>query len=143
MAIGDRYIGKNWFGQFIYTGGTVNLHGDQTAFEWTGEADMVDASAGSTGYKEYLAGIKDGSATLTIHETGSAGSAVAKAIAYGNSGTLIWGPQGNATGKPKYLVPALVKSNKVSNPYDDVTSRDVEFQFNGQFQSYEVDGIAF
>lgn len=139
MAIGDRYTGVNWYGTFVYSGGTAVLQGDQSSFSWSAEADMVDASAGSAGYKEYIVGIKDGTATLTAMDaiTSAAGSALAKATQHGTSGTLIWGPQGNLTGKPKYSVAALVKSVKVEYPYDDVVTREVEFQFSGALTTYE------
>jgi hypothetical protein len=135
MAQSDRYLGNAWYGTWVYSGGTVTLNGDQTAFTVERSADMVDMTAGSEASKAYLASLKDSKFGYTRYDTGNNGSAVAAALREGTSGTLTWGPQGNTAGKPKFVIAAIVDSHKVQYPYSDKVMLEVNFQGSGAFIS--------
>lgn len=131
MAIANRYRGKDLVIQWIYSGGTVTLNGDYTKFDVERSIDLIDATAGNSLDKEYINGVKDGTAKVTFADTGTSGSAVAAAVVEGTAGSLIYGSQGTATGKPKGGFVAIVKSHKFSEPYDDMVTLEIEFQKNG------------
>lgn len=131
MAIANRYRGNALILQWIYSGGTVQIQGDYTKFDVDRSIDLIDATAGNALDKEYINGIKDGSAKLSIFDTANAGTAVASSLVEGTAGTLIYGPQGTATGKPKWGFQAIVKSHKFSEPFDDAVTLDAEFQKTG------------
>ena len=96
------------------------------------EADMVDQSAGNDTNKGYLPRLLDGDAQLEVLDVagGTAATDVSILCVPGASGTLIWQPEGTATGKPKHTVAtALVKTQEVEYPYDDVAKLTISFQF--------------
>jgi hypothetical protein len=121
-----RYV----FGQtgYIKFGSTV-LSTDMRTFDPEEEVGLAEASAGNDAARTYLATLKDGKATLELLAPG--GTAIWAAIAPATSGTLEWGDEGTASGKPKHTVNALVQKRKRQTPYDDVVVYTVDFQFSG------------
>lgn len=116
-------------GLYLKFGSTV-LSSDFRNFSEEEEVGLVDSSAGNDQARSYLKTLEDGNATAElVHQTG--GSVVWGAVAKGASGTLEWGPEGTATGKPKHTVVAIVQSRKKDMPYDDVVVITAEFQFSG------------
>lgn len=131
MSVGNRYRGKDLVVQWIWSGGTVTATGDQTSFDVDRSIDLLDATAGNVSDKEYINGLKDGTATLKIYDTGAAGSALAAALVEGNAGTLLYGTQGTTAGKPKAGFAAITKSHKLTEPFDKVVEIEVQFQKSG------------
>jgi hypothetical protein len=120
MAIANRYRGKDLVIQWIYPGGTIIL--------------TNDASASNTLDKEYINGLKDATAKLDLFDiTTAAGTVLAAALVEGTAGTLIYGPQGTATGKPKAGFAAITKSLKHSMDIGNPVSLASEFQKTGAF----------
>src|SRR5688500_6860462 len=104
-----EFAGNN---AYIKFGATV-LSPDYREFKPDEEIDILDASAGSDGYKPKVTTQKDGSASITlVAQTG--GTALWAAVALGTEGTLEWGQEGTATGKPRSYVTAIV--SKRSKP---------------------------
>jgi hypothetical protein len=121
-----EYTGKNLY---ITFDGNV-LTGDQRTFTVTETMEVVDASAGADVARTYLTTLEDGSATLELlHQED--GTVLWGNVDKGTSGTLIWAPEGTATGKAKHTVTAIVISREQSMPYDDVVALTIEFQFTG------------
>lgn len=127
MAASDRVRGDNLYISFD----GVEVDADYQTFEVGNTADTIDSSAGSQASKTYIVGLKDGTASLTYAYTGSAGTAVTVKFKVGTSGTLLWGPEGTATGKPKGGVVALVTGHSRPHQYDGLVTRTVNFQFSG------------
>jgi hypothetical protein len=118
-----KYVGKDLTVSF---GGTA-LEAEFKKFSTNEEADLVDCSAGTDTNHDYLATLKDGDASLDLLEVVTAGTALWATLAPGNSGTLIWKPNGTVT----YTCPtAYVKSRKRDIPFDDVVAISVAFQFS-------------
>jgi hypothetical protein len=114
---------------YIKFGSTV-LSSDYRTFEPVEEIGLVESQAGNDTTKTYLTVLKDGTTPISlVDQTG--GSALWTAVVPGTSGTLEWGPEGTASGKPKHTVTALVKNRKRSQPYDGIVVLDVSFQFSG------------
>jgi len=59
-----------------------------------------------------------------------ASEAIATALAHGATGNLIWGPDGNTAGEPKWGIEARVVSN-VAQSFNAETMMDVTFENNG------------
>lgn len=131
MAVANRYTGKNLFLQWIDASGTVNFAGDQKSFEWDWEADTEDMAAGSDDYHYAYGTLLNIKAKLEIMETGSSGTSVAARLEPLDEGTLIWGPQGSATGKPKWGAALLVKKNSPKYPFDKAVVRSIDFEAKG------------
>ena len=118
--------GKNLY---IAFGGTV-LDTDYRSFGSSEEMGLVDQSAGSDAARTYLTTLTDGTSSLTIliqaDDTTTWG-----AVAVGTEGTLEWGEEGTASGKPKHTVNAIVATREKSMEYADVVVADVSFQYSG------------
>ncbi len=135
-----HYTGKNLYLSF---GGTV-LSGDQRTVSWDYTVDTVDVSAGADSDRDYLATLKDATISATFLDNSTAGSALRRACYVGGTGELIIGPEGTATGKPKYACVALVTSFKPEYPYDGEVLFDVGWQRCGAWTSnYEDSGSVF
>src|SRR3954470_9156980 len=99
-----RYV----FGQSagIIKFASTTLSTDMRNFDPEEETGLADASAGNDAARTYLATLKDGKATLELlAQTGD--TAIWTAVVPGTKGTLEWGPEGSAPGKPKHTVTAL------------------------------------
>lgn len=130
--------GPNFVGQWIWTNGTVlgtlNFSADYSNFSYEYSVDLKDVSSGNAADVEYLAGMKDGAADLTLYDTintGGQGTLYAAAFAPSTYGTLLWGPQGTATGKPKWGIAAYVKDFKNPLNFDDASKYEVSLQRSG------------
>lgn len=131
MAASERLTGTNLVVQFIHSGGTAVLSGDSRTFDVTRDSEMADATAANDGgtYSKYLREVN--SASLNSLFIGTAGAAnIGSATVRGTEGTVLYGPNGTATGEPKGGFPAVVKAGNVSFPYDGMATLTVDW--NGQ-----------
>lgn len=121
---------------YLTFNGTV-LSSDYRTFNESEETGLVKASAGSDTFESYLATLTDGTAKCQlVYQT--LGSAVWAAVKNGTSGTLIWAPEGTASGKPKHTVTnAIVKTRSKDVPYENLIVLNVDFQFS----SAVTDGV--
>lgn len=132
----NAYTGKNLDVKFIGTGGTITLTGNQTAFTHAETIDMVEQTAGADTAKTYVPTVKDSRQTFAAlfqsgTNTGGTATINDTNIAVGMEGTLIWSPEGTATGKPKFTVPAIPTSISYDTPYADTVKISIDFQGNG------------
>ncbi len=115
--------------------GTTILSGNQRSFSYTPSINLIDATSGSDANKNYITGVKDGSAAFeALLQAGSGTGGTASysiECVEGKSGTLQWQPEGTATSKPKYSMPAICMGASYSYPYEDVVTVSVPFQQNG------------
>lgn len=128
------FSGSALYLAWIYSGGTVTLHGDFRSFDWTPSLALIDSTAGSDSFREYIPGIGEGGDIALSCVMQASGTALITALARGNQGTILYGPEGTATGKPKSTIPAISKGPAYSQPYDDV----VEFKVAWQQSAVEV-----
>lgn len=122
-----RAIGKDGYVSFQ----GVAISADYRNFDIEMTVDVVEKSAGAEASKSYITTLKDGTAKLTYAYSGTAGTAYTNLLRVGQQGTLLWGPEGNATGKPKGGVKAIVVSQSKPMTYNDLITRTVAFQFTG------------
>lgn len=122
------FSGSALYLAWVYSGGTITLHGDFRQFDWTPTLSLIDSTAGSDTFREYIGGIGEGgdiSASLVMQ---ASGTALISALARAAVGTILYGPEGTATGKPKSTIPAISKGPAYSQPYDDVVEFKVSWQ---------------
>ena len=131
----NKFSGSALYAEWVYSGGTVVLSGQQRSLSLSPSVDLLDGTAGSDADKEYLAGVKDATVSYSGVMSGMADSptfmAVEAALAEGVSGTLYFGPQGTTSTYRKYTVPAISLGPSITIPYDDVVEISNEFQKNG------------
>lgn len=123
--------GSIWYGTWIWSGGTVTLSGDQRSFNDNRTIDLAESTAGSDTDKSFLPTVKDGTMDFEYVEDNAGGTTLNRALAAGNQGTITWGNMGSATGMPKFQCVAIVKDNKRTSPYADVSMHTVTLQKTG------------
>lgn len=121
------FAGSALYATWIYSGGTVVLSGDFRSLGENESVEVIDATAGADNYRERLPYVKDNSVTITIVSQ-AAGTAMLTALAVGTQGTLIYGEEGTAVGKPKHTHPSFVSNYSKNVPYNDVVELTVTFQ---------------
>lgn len=120
-----RLIGKHLFASFD----GITLTTDFRGGEEKRTAKLIDTSAGDDDNMTYALDKKDG--TYSVEFVDDSAHAAFNACEEGTEGDLVWGPQGNGAGKPKFTVNAFVSNRSRSNPYGDVMLVTVEFQASG------------
>lgn len=131
MAVANRFTGADLYVEWVHSGGTVNLTGDQRTLSVTRNMETADVTAGADGARAYKATIKNFSASLDVMYTGTAGSATFGVLTLGAEGTLRYYPSGTASGNSKGAFPALVTNTSIEIPYDDAVTLALEFQGQG------------
>lgn len=114
---------------YVKFGSTV-LDTDYRDFGPSEETGLVEDSAGADTNRHYLTTLLDGTATITILIQ-TADTTTWSAVAPQTEGTLEWGLEGTASGKPKHSVVAVVQDRSQTINFEDVTAADITFQFQG------------
>ena len=124
-----KLSGKNLYVSF----GGVVLSGEQRSFDVTLSQESADATAGADDYRNFVSTVKtiEASMEIVMKEHSVGGSAIKAALAAGAEGTLLWGPEGTATGKPKYGFYARVSEASETIPFDDVWVKNITFEHAG------------
>lgn len=126
----SEYTGQNLVVNWIWTGGTVDLSGDYRALSYKPTIGKVTATAGSDAFESYLMTVKDTVLDYTgVMQTG--GTALEDALAEGNFGTLIVGPEGTASGKRKYTIPSFAMGGNFNFQYKNEVEIACQFQGSG------------
>lgn len=125
-----EYTGKNLSVNWVYTGGTVDLSGDQRSLGYKPTIGKAKATAGSDPFESYLMTVKDTVLDYVgVMQTG--GTAVEDALTEGTFGTLIVGPEGTAAGKRKYTIPSFAMGANFAFKYADTVEIACQFQGSG------------
>ena len=131
----NKFSGSALYFQWVYSGGTVLLSGQQRSVTITPSVDLIDGTAGDDADKEYLSGVKDATVSFAGVMSAMADSPtyaeMEAALVEGNAGTINLGPEGTASTKRKYIIPAISLGASIAIPYDDVVELSNEFQKNG------------
>jgi hypothetical protein len=124
MATTTRLTGKDLL--VTFAGGTVS--GDFTNFTVSQSADNVDVTAGAEAVHYYIPTRSDftatlesffDNATLTVWDTMSPTTA----------GTLIWAPEGTATGSDKFTCTrVIIIGRDQAHPFDGASTYTINFQ---------------
>lgn len=127
-ASNNRYSGD---ALYISWRGTA-VQADYRSFSPDESMDTADVTAGADVDRSHVPTLRSVSFSLELMQTvGSAGSAIRAQFATGLQGTLIYGPEGTAAGKPKYSCLATVTAYSVDHTYDDAVTMSVTLERNG------------
>lgn len=125
-----KYSGKDMYASFAGT----SVAGFGRSLEVSQQATDIDVSTYGSVDQEFIAGPVGRSATLEVLDD-SDSSTVRQKFGPGSTGTLIWGPQGSGSGKPKFVVgTAVVTEANISYPYDDAVVISVTLRLSGSVQ---------
>lgn len=130
MPSSQHFTGKDVFISWVHSGGTVTLSGDQRSVTVTTATDLADSTAGDDEWRKQIATIKSISASVSILLP-VGGTALEDAILAGKDGTLTVGPEGTASGKRRYVIPAISAGPVTNMPYSDVVEMSCDFSGNG------------
>jgi hypothetical protein len=126
-----RAEGANVMVQWVYPGGTLDLHTDYAHFAVDRSVELLETTPGNVADKTYLAGLKNATARLSCFATASGGTVLEAALVEGTFGTLIYGQQGSGSGMPKRGFAAYVRRFGQTLNADGLAMIEVEFQKSG------------
>lgn len=133
-----HYTGKDLYIEF---GGQAVGDSEYRSLSVDRQIDTVEVSAGADTDKSYLTTLRDASFSLTYVDENASGTLVNQALYEGAYGTLVWGPQGTASGKPKFSCAAWVTSVSAGMEYNAEVTRDVSLQKDGDWiENYDISG---
>lgn len=124
-----KYAGEDlvmtWQGQ--------DISGVSRALEIEEEATEIDVTAyGSADYEYITTRKKQRRGSFTVMDSrGAEGTALEVLLNAGQSGTLVWSPEGTATGKRRKEVEAVILRSRKSYPHDDAVSFSTEIRLSG------------
>jgi hypothetical protein len=125
---------------WIWSGGTISLAGDYRTFTWNPSIDYAEVSAGSDTQKGRITTLKDATAAVTlVAQTG--GTAMVAALQPGNGGTLVFGPEGTATGKRKITFPCYADGAVTEAPYANEVTLSCGFTGAGAVLGNYTDSV--
>lgn len=130
MPANTSFIGNLAVVQWIWSGGTIALQGDYRKLDLTTSVKEAVTTAGSDAREGRLPTIKDFKAAVSLVAR-QAGTAVLAGLAEGVSGTLIVGPEGTATGKPKTTASAICQGADQHYLYSDTSLIDCTWDGDG------------
>jgi hypothetical protein len=130
MANTDRISGKDVFVSFL----GYDLSADFTSVSFSEDGDHIDVTAADDDYHYYIPVRKDGTIDFEGFYT-SPDATVFGTVAVNAAGTLIIGPAGTATGRPKYTWNrVVVASRSLDMPFDDGVTFSVSFQMSSEVE---------
>jgi len=99
---------------------------------------LVDSTAGADEVESqhYIRDTVAPTGTFLIEDS-AAGVLIQAKLEQGNTGNLIWGPEGNSTGDPKWGIEARVKKANIAFSHDAEQMLDVEFVNTGREWLYD------
>jgi len=114
--------------QWVHPGGTATLQTDFRSFTWTPTLNFIDATAGADTYEELLGSYGTGVEIPVAMVLQADGTALLTALDRNTAGSLIYGPEGTASGKVKYTIPATSSGPQFSQPFDDIVEITANFR---------------
>jgi predicted secreted protein len=133
---GTKYRGTALKVDWIGTIGTVALDAESRTFTVNQQANQIDVTVRSDSAKAFLTDFPAISVSMQGLDTsgtptgGTAAQAWRK-LNIGDSGTVVWYPEGKTAGYVKESMPAIVQNKNYENPYDGVSTWTLEFSSNG------------
>lgn len=119
--------------EVIHATGTILLQEQYRNIKLKSEKAMIDSTAGTVEWQEFIAGLKSWTVDYEglSNGTGSPVGATDIGILRDATGTLRISPHGTTTGKPRYVGSFLSSSVEQEWPYDDVAPNSITFQGSG------------
>ena len=123
-----RYTGNKLYIEWN-NGTVVPMDANYRSVATNETADKVDLSAGHDNHKTFTYGQRDSTIDVELLDIDDAeGETLWEAVAPQTEGTLTWGPQGTASGKPKRSVACFVVKRGGDWKYSSETPVTISFQ---------------
>lgn len=129
--------GKNAYIQIDNSSGTLtSITSISNEISYSQSIETAETTVFGNAAKTYITGLNDATISVSgLFDSTSAtvieGTIDALIAGTNASATLVFGPEGNGTGKKKYTQETIVTSYEISAPVGDVVSLSVEFQRTG------------
>lgn len=108
-----------------------NISGVSRSLEIEEETKEIDVTTyGADDYEYITTQKKNRRASFTVLDSVD-GSTTEDLLAAGQSGTLIYSPEGTATGKRKKTVQAVILRSRKTYPHDDAVQFNTEMRLSG------------
>lgn len=134
MASSTKYKGSALYVHFTNaTLGTVDLTGDSRVMTVAEQSQRIDVTTRGDSAKRFI----NETPEITITLTGLDGSGTANTnwnwdrINVGDTGTVVWGPEGTATGYRKRTLVSRMNSKNFNSPYDNAVEWTLEIASDG------------
>lgn len=130
-----EFYGKDLQFLWVGTAGTLDISEYQrgASFSPTGKIDVN--TTGAAGYETRQVGVKDFTVTFQglwqNSTSATATTSMENTMRFGESGTVILGPEGTATGMRKYTLPVISEGPQLNLQYDSLTEVNISFTGNG------------
>lgn len=125
------YTGSGLIVKWIYTSGTITMDTDYHDFQYSPSIDFHEQTAGADTSKTRIAGLKDGSVSYNgLLQAGDL-PAWGTAMALGMAGTIIYQPEGTASGKYAGTIPAICQGMTHHFVYNALVEANVSWLQNG------------
>lgn len=132
-----KYSGKLLKVEWLPTGGTagtdeIDLSGSSRQFDVDETGNEVDVTTRDSTGKETLTdtALTERTAKLNGLDTTGAPDWDDTDLDIGDTGTLIWYPEGESTGKRKRSATAIVTARKFGSPHDNAATWEISFKLN-------------
>ena len=126
-----EFYGKDLVFTWNSPGGSANMSEYQRGVSFSPSAQMDDNTTGSATYRTKSVGPKDFTVTYKGLWQAAAGTALEDALQAGQSGTIVFQPEGTAVGSRKYTFLAISQGLQVNQVYDALSELNVSFDGNG------------
>lgn len=125
-----EYSGSAVYLQWTSPAGTVTVSGDYRSFSFPPEREMLDTTAGSDAGRTYIPTVWNYEMSIAaVYQT--ADTSTDAAFVSGTKGTILFGPEGTASGKRKWTIPAISKGVQWNFQYDQLVEVTIPLQSDG------------
>jgi hypothetical protein len=127
------FVGSSLNLTWTCAAGTITMNTDFQTFAFNPTVEFYDQTAGADTSKSRMPGMKDGTASYKgLMQSGDL-PAWGSAFAPGTSGTLVYCPEGTASGKFAGTVPAYVTDFQQNYAYNSLVEANVSWILNGDW----------
>ena len=109
----------------------VPITADERSLDVSESLDVADTTAGADTSRSHVPTVDSCDFSLEHLYNGTAGTAILAALAIREAGTFTFGPNGTASGQPKFECQATVTGFNMSIPYADAISLSSTLVRNG------------
>lgn len=127
-----KYSGKNLKITWTPTSQSLaDISGKYRSFDINETVKLAQTTSQESTYEEYVPiNIIDSKVSYQALDTDDEVNPFSLVKA-GQTGTLVWYPNGQSSGRPRRTASAIVQSRKVNFPYDNAVVLNTEFQLTG------------
>lgn len=129
-----EYRGSTMVVEIIHSGGTLTMQDQYRTLKNPFSRDAIDSSAGSSDWREFLAGLQQTTIAYEGLNNGAEsplGTADIQTLRGLTSGTARISPHGTSAGNVKYTLAGFITKADLDWAYDDVSKVTWEWQGSG------------